>query len=70
MNFIVGLGIAMIWMLLFLCIMWVFIKTHLWIPLFIIFIIIGICQFVSETINIGRHARKLIKEKIKNTKIR
>lgn len=69
MNFIIGLGVAILWILILLFVIWVlFIKTHLWILISIIAIFIWIFQFISEIIDIGKNTRKLIKEIIKNAK--
>lgn len=69
MNFIIGLGVAILWILILLFVIWVlFIKTHLCILIFIIAIFTWLFQFISEVIDIGKNTRKLIKEIIKNAK--
>lgn len=71
MNFIIGLGVAILWMLILSFVIWVlFIKTHLWILISIIAIFIWLFQFISEIIDIGKNTRKLIKEIIKNAKVK
>ena len=69
MDFIIGLGVATLWISILLFVIWVlFIKTHLWILISIIAIFICLFQFISEVIDIGKNTRKLIKEIIKNAK--
>lgn len=69
MNFVIGFVVAMLWMLISLCVVWLlFIKTHLWIPLVIIAIIIAFLNLILEIIDLGRNTRKLIKELIRNAK--
>lgn len=71
MNFIIGLGVTILWMLILLFVIWaLFIKTHLWILISIIAIFIWFFQFISEIIDIGKNTRRLTKEIIKNAKAR